>query len=401
MAQSVPRFDIPDKGCVGSEIFFVNKTHVAVGDTLSYNWIIADNSIAFSAKEEPNYSWLNPGTYLVQLIIEDQNGDTTSISQKITVGIAPVVDFSWDNSCVGVPIKFTVISDSLDIDITWHIEDSIVETSQLEYEYTFRSLGEKQMGLKTSSYHGCSVDLSKTIDIEKYISLDFDWESACDNDTVFYTNKSSDTDMIYHWDFGDGITDSGFHTHHVYEDPLWYNVTMSTSGFCIDYSRKRVEAREPPVATFGYNTEDNKTVYFIGPIGNDQYRWTFGDGGRSVGESPVYSYIEGSFGNEVCLASSKYGCWSRYCETIGNSIGIEESIASTSVYPNPTSGIFTVEVPVASDIYVTDMLGKYIVFSLQAIGGSYRVDLLDAPSGVYTVHFKVDDSYFYSRVLVE
>lgn len=402
IAQSVPSFSISEKWCTDKDITFTNSTLIASGDTLTYNWIISDVFLGFSSRKEPTYAWSTPGTYVVKLVIENQDGDTASVSHTISLGNTPELDFNLDNTCLNTPIAIAVTTDTTDLNLLWNIQDSTFEKNELNYTYTFDSLGKKSIDLKTTSSFGCEVSVKKQIDIKNHINLDFRVESECDEDSVFFINTSSEPSATYYWQLGDGKIDSAFSTSHEYAEEKVYTVTLSTSGYCEDSLTKEVSVGNYPDARFVLERE-GRTVRVYGPEGMDIYQWSFGNGSRSSGQNAVHTYknIEGD--KIVCLVAKKGTCWSEECQELREKISVTDlHSTSIAIYPNPCQGKFTLRAREVSDAYITDMLGKRIAMSMiRRNAEEYDVVVSDLPSGIYSVHYTVGEDYFMSRLVVE
>lgn len=58
-----------------------------------------------------------------------------------------------------------------------------------------------------------------------------------------------------------------------------------------------------------------------------------------------------------------------------------------NIYPNPTNGKFTINLPVECDIEIIDMLGS-IISKYSYISGIQTIDISNYASGLYFVKFK-------------
>jgi len=78
-----------------------------------------------------------------------------------------------------------------------------------------------------------------------------------------------------------------------------------------------------------------------------------------------------------------------------------------SIYPNPTNGIFTIEMnDVVKDIYtikITNVLGQTIFTNSQLVNGIYKenIDLSAFQKGVYLIEIKNSSSTITERIVVE
>ena len=82
----------------------------------------------------------------------------------------------------------------------------------------------------------------------------------------------------------------------------------------------------------------------------------------------------------------KNSCWSENCQGLIYT-GLSADVVSRDeywyIYPNPSNGVFSIEVIGQADIIATNIEGKVISSSVTNISGGYSVDLGDVPSGTY------------------
>lgn len=98
-----------------------------------------------------------------------------------------------------------------------------------------------------------------------------------------------------------------------------------------------------------------------------------------------------------------------YCASCQSTLDIAEySLSAIEVYPNPSSGVFWVEIPkqVRNDgdieVRVLDVLGKTVrEFQVSSFESQVEVDLSGKPSGVYFVTVATDVGQYGAKVVVE
>lgn len=74
------------------------------------------------------------------------------------------------------------------------------------------------------------------------------------------------------------------------------------------------------------------------------------------------------------------------CTGIDANVTIINNIA---VYPNPSNGIFNIQLPVAADVEVTNVLGK-VVLSTKVNEGNYQLNLGNNVNGIYFVKINAE-----------
>ena len=83
--------------------------------------------------------------------------------------------------------------------------------------------------------------------------------------------------------------------------------------------------------------------------------------------------------------------------------GINEDnvVSKVNVYPNPSSGAFTVDTPSEnSAVTVYNLLGESVIFTLSA-GSRAAFDISDSPAGIYVVKVKTEHGESITKVVKE
>jgi PKD repeat protein len=128
-------------------------------------------------------------------------------------------------------------------------------------------------------------------------------------DVSYSAASSSDSDGtidLYEWDFGDGASDTGVSTSHIYA-PGSYTATLTVTddGGLTDTAVIDIFVNEAPTAAISANPTTGDyplTVNFNASGSTDgdgsivSYSWDFGDGASATGVSPSHEYTaEGSY----------------------------------------------------------------------------------------------------------
>jgi len=168
-------------------------------------------------------------------------------------------------------------------------------------------------------------------------------------DSVDFTNTSTNVTW-WQWHFGDGILDTiNFNTIHQYAVTGNYSVQLIVLNDCgADTTDLVIDVVCPasPIASFGF-VDSLLTVSFIdSSLHTTIWLWDFGDGSTFMTQSPTHTYsIGGAY--QVCLYASNVCETDTICQSVNiTGTGIQEDIVGNSIscYPNPNTGLFTLEI---------------------------------------------------------
>lgn len=396
--------------CNFVDVDFTNTSTIPNGAGMGYAWDF--DGVGISRLESPSYAFATAGAKSVTLTATSEFGCVDAVTQVVNLNVSPEADFTFDAACNLTPTNFTRTGSADPAQSTWTWDFNGESTSGIENpSYLFSNVGTKEVTLTIDDVNGCSNSITKELEVVLQAVADFEAGSVCEGDKAVFTNSSTVAagDLSYVWSFGDGVSSSDLSPTHVYGAPNTYNVTLEAivAGGCSDQVTKQVTVNAAPDATF-MAARDGRTVVFTGPAGNDEYRWTFGDGGRDQSQSPTYTYVNVDIATfEACLATKKGECWNEACETVAiNLVGVEDltnNDAMINVYPNPSTGKFNVTVENAGDVVlkVADILGNVIAIDVvDNMNGTYSVDMSAVADGVYFVQVKNGDYYATKRITV-
>ena len=320
------------------------------------------------------------------------------LSLFISLGASAQTAASFDlpnDHCSNRNLQFTNTStlDSSDtlVSFKWYFEDAEIETYSTSTDEDgnaeWKVLGSKVITLKIYLKNGDSLAYSQSIDLNSGPLADFEVAPVCCGNQLQLINTSTvdSGDLSFEWDI-EGVDSNGnvlcalpYHT---------IKLIASNAGGCSDSITKTFTPDPLPDATFTHRW-DGRTIYFSGPPGNDTYRWTFGDGGKDVVESPTYTYEDvPNEGYTVCLATKKGICSDRSCQDEVGVIKIIGSIGDKNrlefnIHPNPSKGKVILNVPLTEqyELHVSDILGNEVNFKQD---GS-TLDLSELADGIYFI----------------
>ena len=311
----------PTVVCTGQTITFTN-TSVPAAVSATWNFGDGNTSTAIS----PTNTYTAAGTYTVTLTATDANGCANTTTVTVLINQTPVANFIADTTVAcNVPFTVTFTNTSTGgTNYSWNFGDG--GTSNLQNPvHTYTASGTYNVTLIVTNPAGPCVD---TIVMPNFIfisppvaSFIHAPDSGCVPLTVnFFSTSTSLVDPIatYSWSFGDGnsAVTAIPATSNTYTATGIYSVTLiiTTVNGCVDtvVCTNCIKVGIPPVANFGIlqdtvcygmpvNFSDSSTGNVTG------WYWSFGDGGSSVLQNPIYVYGDtGTY--QVYLIAYNNGC---------------------------------------------------------------------------------------------
>jgi hypothetical protein len=300
---------------------------------------------------------------------------------------------------------------------------------------------------------------SITITPNNSCQADFSFSQSQNPFIVSFTNLSSNrfsenTFSQFHWDFGDGATDSSTSPRHIFGQNGSYRVRLTHSVYdstqqnllCVDTLSRRIgiNSNTPPrpcVARFAVDSASsgNYNLVIVNnsiPAHNDSdytisYKWYFGDGDSSMTAFPTHTYQQTKAYN-LCLQVStthiatSYTCSDTFCDSIGvdslgniifkagqgfsinvvdpQSISVDEvDIASQwSIYPNPAHDVLHF-----SGLNFNHGQLEVSVFNLQGqtvktniVKDSESLSISGLKSGLYLILLKQGEALTQKKIIV-
>ncbi len=113
-------------------------------------------------------------------------------------------------------------------------------------------------------------------------------------------------------------------------------------------------------------------------------------------------YANGDYTVEVTDGNGCKGMSAKSTIIWGGVAGTSKEV-NINVYPNPSNGVFNIELPVGTDakqLYITDIAGKQIVLNTYQVNKNiYTVDLSEKAAGIYILHLTKDGNAIQARLI--
>lgn len=286
-------------GCLPLVVHFTNTSTGAT----SYSWNLGNSTTTTATDASASYT--SAGTYTITLTAK--NGSTTSTTSRILrVYDGPVVNFSADKLavCPGTAISFT--SSSLPnawggITYTWSFGDGNSSTASAPVN-TYIPSGLYNVTLFARNGPGCVSSATKAGYIRVFdhsvVAFTASATTLCKipAGVSFANTTTGKAPLSYKWQFGNGGISAVISPVYTYPATGNYDVTLKVTdgNGCIDSLVKPAYVKvRNVVASFTarnpvcINAPDSFTNT---GVGYKFSKWSFGDGGTSTIEHPVYAY---------------------------------------------------------------------------------------------------------------
>lgn len=226
---------------------------------------------------------------------------------------------------------------------------------------------------------------------------------------IYLSTANYHPNAIFEWSFSSGqivSTEQSFHISPTSSETYYVTATLPGCSSSIDSMIVTVDSLPTASASVDW-TDQNLIQFFNGSLCADAYQWDFGDSTFSSLEDPSHMFPDtgGTF-IVTLIACNDFGCDTTELTLTLESIysGIEgfSDEASFSLYPNPTTGDFTISYsgqPSPIEILVTDSQGRIVHSESRMSAQSMSVDLPELENGLYLVTL-VDESIMQPRRLI-
>ena len=313
----------PERPILGDTVVFdASSSYDPDGGIIkSYRWDFGDGNIKTWPDSVIHHNYTAFGTYNVTLTVTDDEGETGTTWQSVTVRQYPVATFTYtpDRPIAGYPVTFNASLSTENggtiVNYTWDFGDenvTTVTTPIINHVYTTH--GDYTVTLNVTDSEGLWDTESQLITVRGIPVAKFTYtpERPIVNEPVTFNASLSTADggtiVSYFWTFGDGTNGTGMIVNHTYTATGDYTATLTItdSEDLTDIAQATFTVRGYPVAFFEYNPKlplVDETVTFDASASTEDggtimnYTWDFGDGSLPVTETdPITTHVYTAFG---------------------------------------------------------------------------------------------------------
>lgn len=288
----------------------------SVNPAWSHQWRWGDGDSSLQPMGTHRYA--QPGSYLVQQVVQSPEGCADTAEQVIEVYASPQADFEASAGCLGTPTAFTNLSLGTDWPIVQHQWSLGPAGSSLATNpvITFAQAGLRPVRLITIDQFGCRDTLTRSAQVYAPPQARFEADSGCVSGPLTFSDRTRPGDAPltqWSWDLGDGRTQSLPQFEHLYDSVGTFPVQLivADSLGCTDTVQRPIWIFPLPEVSFTSDPAcDGTPVQFIsGPQGSGaSYRWNFGDGETSSLPNPQRTFAGPGIYRVWLVVSTAVGC---------------------------------------------------------------------------------------------
>jgi large repetitive protein len=302
--------------CTALGCSFSNGSTDADGTLEAYAWDFGDEG-ASATTRDATHTYARPGNFTVTLTVTDDDGDeaTATAPVKVTAPPDPGGDFpaTFSVSCVYLTCDF--IDRSMAgpyASFTWTFGDNSEASTSRDANHVYTAEGQFQVTLLIVDGRKHATT-SQTIRVELLNpSPSAHFIYSCADLACEFTDRS--TDQVggvagYYWDFGDGQTSTDRNPSHTFPGAGPYQIELTvtdTRGAGATASVTfTLPATDWPSAELKVDCYYSQCVFQTVGTGGSivAWQWSFGDGGVSTEEAPVYTYlVPGTYTAQVTIS---------------------------------------------------------------------------------------------------
>ena len=393
---------------VGLDAVFVDGS----SDATSWSWDFGDGNTSIG--QNPVHTYAADGTYNVCLIASNAcSSDTTCMNVIVSAATCNAAVAGFTSAPSGLTVNFTDTSTD-PTGWAWDFGDGNTSSVQNPVNI-YATAGTYTVCLTVTN--PCSTDsLCSTVTVVVCSTPAASFTSTANDLTVTFADASTGA-TSWSWDFGDGNTSNAENPLYSYSAAGTYYVCLTAnSGCATDVFCDSVTVTSCPaiVAAFTFSDSLLSVSFDDFSIGAGNWSWDFGDGFNSSVQNATHLYaLPGTY--TVCLTASSACASDNTCQDVTlQTVGIEENkLGNVSMFPNPTTGLLTVNLSVEATpgltFIVYNMLGE-IVYNKSAkdieqssVNGkqsSFTLDLQNLSDGAYLMQMLTNDKMHMEEIII-
>jgi autotransporter-associated beta strand protein len=295
----------------GSPIQFEDQSTSYPDAIVSWEWDFA--GLGSSTDQNPIFTFVQQGTYVVTLTVTDDDGSRHAVSQSVTVlDLSPTATFAWGEAAriEGYPVWFEATATSYpDAIVSWEWDFAGLGTSaERNPSFKFMDHGNYTVTLSVTDDDGSIVTVSHDLTIlDLKPMVEFTWEpDPQEGSAAEFTDWSTsypDTIVSWSWDFGGLGTSTEQNPTFTFMDDGEHLVTLSVEdddGSTATVSHRVTVLDVGPMAEFSWapgEQDEGSPVQFTDkstrhPDDIVSWSWDFAGLDSSAEQNPQFTFVD-------------------------------------------------------------------------------------------------------------
>ncbi len=274
--------------CQADTIDFTDQSTVPTGTIDTWQWHFGDGSS--STIQDTSHYYNAPNAYLIELIVETDQGCRDTLDSLYTISPSPQAAFTLEDYCENEPIQISnsssISSGTMSYD--WAFENNINSTLNNPPAFSYAIAGDYMATLTLTSDQGCVSTLNQNLTVRPtpMAVINEDEITGCSPLRVNLSNQPDPNITNCVWDLGDGtIIEACNFIDHDFESGV-YEVTLTVYSQynCTSSDSKSdfITVTQTPTAAFSYSPQiltvkDNIINFSNDSRGTNDFIWDFGD----------------------------------------------------------------------------------------------------------------------------
>lgn len=410
--ESVPSAAFTLSSQQGCAPFTVQFTNQSSSNSTSFAWTFEGGQPGTSTETSPSASWSQPGIYQVTLIAVNAAGSDTATA-SVTVTGAPLTGFTAQTAGLSVVLTNTSVNaDSY----LWSFGDGNTST-EANPTHSYGSTGIFTVTLKATNACGTTeftmqVEISGSAPLATFAVSE---NNGCIPFSVQFTDQSAGNPTSWQWEFfgASPATSTDQNPTVSYTSTGTYPVTLIVTniyGSDTLTMQNAVNAQSVPTSGFAYLVNQSTVSFNNLSLNANTFMWNFGDGNTSSEANPVHPYaVPGTYTVEL-TALNVCGASTLQQTVVITTVDSQEPswLNEFRLYPNPNTGIFTIEMsglPYEEvEFTLFNTVGQLVKRETADFGAGTLVRNFDygyLPAAMYTLRIQAGTSAKFVKVAVQ
>jgi PKD repeat protein len=216
-------------------------------------WSISEGS--FYSGSSGTFAIDTAGTFNVTLLVETEQGCSSSTTFPLTVHPKPILSFTTQNYCPYEEVQFTPLNATLSTlnpspitlnTFLWNFNQNNNTSSSSNPSYSFGQTDTYNVSLEAQDINGCRDTITQAVFIQPAPIADFSFNNTCEETGVNFVNNSNIADTFNittnAWSYGDGTQAINPSIQKVYADADTFDVQLivTANNGCQDTSMQSI-----------------------------------------------------------------------------------------------------------------------------------------------------------------